>query len=173
MFVGAGLLGRAVSWTSHHLPRGRAQESFGVSLVTAKLLAEVMAGRESELLRPEKIRLAFDGVPLPDEERLLTFFTTLERLIFGFRPFWGTGPGPIKATLVRGDAERLARTLPRLLAGRVPAGATPERGYTSANLSRVELCTGCEVTVDGELFPVEPDATYTIDAEPRVRFARA
>ena len=31
----------------------------------------------------------------------------------------------------------------------------------------------CEVTVDGELLPVEPDAAYTITAEERVPFARA
>lgn len=173
MFVGVGPLGRAVTWTSRHLPKGRAQETFGVAVVTAKLLAEVMTGRDSELLRPEKIRLAFDGSPLPDEERIFTLFTTLDRLIFGFRPYWGEGPGPIRATVVRGDAERLGTTVPRILVGRAPARATPERGYTSANVTRVELAASCEVTVDGELFAVAPDAAYTIEAEPRVRFARA
>lgn len=173
MFVGVGLLGRAVTWTSRKLPKGRAQETFGLAIITAKLFAEVVAGRDSELLRPEKVRLAFDGTALPDEERMFTLFTTLERLIFGFRPYWGTGPGAIKATLVRGDAERIATTVPRILVGRPPARATPERGYTSANVTRVELAAGCEITVDGELFAVAPDAAYTIEAEPRVRFARA
>jgi diacylglycerol kinase family enzyme len=173
MFVGVGLLGRAVTWTSRNLPKGRAQETFGVGLVTAKLIAEVISGRDSELLRPEKIRLAFDGAALPDEERLVTLFTTLERLIFGIRPCWGSGPGPIRATLVRGRAERMSRTIPQILRGRAPAFATPEHGYTSANASRVELCADCEVTVDGELYPTEPAATYTITAEESVRFARA
>jgi len=173
MFVGAGLLGRAVTWTSRNLPKGRAQETFGVGLVTAKLIAEVISGRDSELLRPEKIRLALDGAPLPDEERLITLFTTLDRLIFGIRPCWGSGPGPIRGTLVRGDAERMARTIPQILRGRAPAFATPEHGYTSANASRVELAADCEVTVDGELYPVEPAAAYTITAEEGVRFARA
>jgi hypothetical protein len=162
-----------VTWTSRNLPSGRAQETFGVAFITAKLVAEVMSGRDSLLLRPEKVRLAFDGVQLPDEPRLITLFTTLERLIFGIRPCWGREPGAIRATLVSGDAERLARTVPPILFGRPPAFATPEHGYTSANASRVELAADCEVTVDGELFPVEPDATYTITAEEGVRFARA
>jgi hypothetical protein len=173
MFVGAGMLGRAVTWTSRHLPRGRAQETFGVALITAKLVAEVLAGRDSALLRPEKVRVALDGAPLPDEARLVALFTTLERLIFGFRPCWGREPGAIRATLVRGDAERMTRTIPLILCGRPPAFATPEHGYTSANASRVELAADCEVTVDGELYPVEAGAAYTISAEEGVRFARA
>lgn len=173
MFVGAGMLGRAVTWTSRNLPKGRAQETFGVALITAKLIADVLAGRDSKLLRPEKIRVAFDGAPVPDEERLVALFTTLERLIFGIRPCWGSGPGPIRSTLVRGNAERMARTIPSILAGRAPAFATPEHGYTSANASRVELVADCEVTVDGEMFPTESGAAYTITAEEGVRFARA
>jgi diacylglycerol kinase family enzyme len=173
MFVGAGMLGRAVTWTSRHLPKGRAQETFGVALVTAKLIAEVISGRDSALLRPEQVRLALDGTPLPDEARLVALFTTLERLIFGIRPCWGTQPGAIRATLVRGDAERMAHTIPRILCGRAPAFATPAHGYTSANASRVELVADCEVTVDGELYPVEAGAAYTITAEEGVRFARA
>jgi hypothetical protein len=173
MFVGAGMLGRAVTWTSRNLPQGRLQETFGVGLVTAKLVAEVLAGRDSALLRAEKIRLAFDGVPLPDEERVITLFTTLNRLIFGMRPCWGAEPGAIRSTIVRGRAERMARTIPLILCGRAPAFATPERGYTSANANRVELVADCEVTVDGELYPVAPGAAYTLTAEEGVRFARA
>ena len=173
MFVGVGMLGRAVTWTTRTLPRGRAQETFGVALVTAKLIAEVVSGRDSALLRPEKIQLAFDASPLPDEERLIALFTTLDRLIFGIRPCWGTGAGAIRSTLVRGGAERMARTIPPILFGRAPAFATPEHGYTSANSSRVDLAADCEVTVDGELYPIEPGAAYTITAEEGVRFARA
>ena len=85
----------------------------------------------------------------------------------------GTGPGAIRATLVRGGAKRMGRMLPPILRGRAPAFATPEHGYTSANVSRIDLRADCEVTVDGELFPVEAGAAYTITAEERVRFARA
>jgi diacylglycerol kinase family enzyme len=173
MFVGVGMLGRAVTWTSRNLPRGRAQESFGTAIVTLKLFAEVLGQRESALLRPEKIRLALDGAPLPDEERLIVFFTTIGRLVLGMRPCWGRGPGAIRTTLVRAGAQRLVRTIPPILFGRAPAFATPEHGYTSANASRVDLVADCEVTVDGELFPVEPGAAYTITAEEGVRFARA
>ena len=173
MFVAAGMLARAASLTTRHLPQGRAQETFGVALVTYTLLGSLLAGARSELMRADKVRLAFDGAPLPDEERVITLFTTLERLIFGFKPCWGTGPGAIRAMLVRGGAERMARTLPPILRGRAPAFATPEHGYTSANVTRVDLHADCELTVDGELFPVEAGAAYTISAEESVRFARA
>jgi hypothetical protein len=67
----------------------------------------------------------------------------------------------------------MARTIPQILRGRAPAFATPEHGYTSAHAARIELAADCEVTVDGELFPVEAGAAYTITAEEGVRFARA
>jgi diacylglycerol kinase (ATP) len=173
MFVGVGMIGRAVTLTTRHLPRGRAQETFGVALVTSTLIGSALTGARGELMRPDKVRLAFDGEQQPDEERLVTLFTTLDRLIFGMRPCWGRGPGPIRTTLVRGRAERMSRTIPQILLGRAPAFATPEHGYTSANISRVELSADCEVTLDGELYPVEPGASYTITAEEGVRFARA
>jgi diacylglycerol kinase family enzyme len=173
MCVVAGFLGRAVQLTTRHLPKGRAQETIGVGLVTATLLSRFMSGARGELFRPDKVRLAFDGAQLPDEERVITVFSTLERLVFGIRPYWGTQPGPIHATLIRGEAERLARTLPGIISGRASAFATPEHGYTSANVSRVEMRLDCEAAVDGELFPIEPDAAYTITAEERVPFARA
>ncbi len=173
MFVAAGMLGRAVTLTTRRLPKGRAQETFGVALVTATLLGSILSGSRSELMRADRVQLSFDGKPLPDEERLLTVFTTLDRLVFRFKSYWGTGPGPIRASLVRGGAERLVRTLPRILAGRAPAFATPEHGYTSENISRAELRADCEVTVDGELYPVAEGAAYTITAEESVRFARA
>ena len=173
MFAAAGMLARAALLTTRHLPEGRAQEAFGVALVTYTLLGNLLTGARGKLMHPDKVRLAFDGATLADEERLITLFTTLERLVFGFKPYWGVGPGPIRAMLVRGGAERMARTIPPILRGRAPAFATPEHGYTSANVARVELRAGCEVTVDGELFPLEPDAAYTITAEESVRFARA
>ncbi|HEY8123129.1 MAG TPA: diacylglycerol kinase family protein [Myxococcota bacterium] len=173
MFAAAGMLGRAVSLTTRHLPKGRLQETIGVALVTCTLVANILTGARGALMHPDEIGLAFDGKPLPDERRLVTLFTTLERLIFGFRPCWGAGEGPIRTTLVRGNAERLARTIPQILRGRAPAFATPEHGYTSARVSCASLRAGCEVTVDGELFPIEADAAYTITAEESVRFARA
>ncbi len=173
MFAGAGFLARAVQLTSRHLPKGRAQEGFGVAMVTSTLFARLVSGAWGELLRPDKMQLSIDGQDLPGEEYVIVLFSTLDRLIFGMRPYWGTQAGPIRATAIAGNARNLPRAVPGILRGRPPAWATPEAGYVSANAERVALQLDCGVTVDGELFASEPNRTFAISAEERMRFARA
>lgn len=173
MFAGAGFLARAVLLTKKHLPRGRAQEGFGVAMVVSTLLTRLLAGVRGELLAADKMLISLDGRELPAEEYVIVLFTTLERLIFGMHPYWGTEAGPIHATTIAGNASRIARAVPPILFGRPPAFATPETGYASTNISSAALQLDSGVTVDGELFPSEPNRTYAISAEERVRFARA
>jgi diacylglycerol kinase family enzyme len=173
MFAGAGFLARAVTLTKRHLPKGRAQEGLGVAMVVSTLLTRLLAGVRGDLLAADKMQLALDGRQLPGEEYVIVLFTTLERLLFGMRPYWGAGPGSIRATIISGNAERLARAVPPILFGRPPAFATAEAGYTSENVASAALQLDTGVTVDGELFPIEPNRTYAIDAPERVRFARA
>ncbi len=173
MFLGAGFLARAVTLTPHHFPTGRAQEGFGVAMVTSALLTRFLSGLRGELMQSDKMQIALDGEQLPSEEYVIVLMTTCERLIFGMRPYWGTGPGPIRTTVIAGRAERIARAVPPILWGRPPAFATAAAGYISANVHRAALTLDASVTLDGEVFAPEPSRTYQVSAIPGVRFARA
>lgn len=107
--------------------------------------------------------------PRPVAVRLL-LVTTLDRLFLGIRPYWGAGPGALKATLVDHAAHRLVRRMPRLLRGRPDATMTPAFGYHSARLDRLSLRFRGSFTLDGELFAADPQEVVDVSATERVKF---
>ena len=88
---------------------------------------------------------------------------TLERLFLGMTPFWGSGSGDLAMTIVRENPEHLLRTLPALLRGRPNRYLTPDNGYTSARLDRLEIESDGEYMLDGEIFPAA-DNPLQLDA---------
>ena len=97
---------------------------------------------------------------------------TLPRLCARLRPFWGTGPGGVRFTALAADTEKLATSLPGVLAGRPGKHVTEENGYLSRNAGRVALLASCGLTVDGELIAPEPGRVVSITADKTVRFVR-
>ena len=124
-------------------------------------------------LTPDKAQVYLDGEMVRDGEFTLLIGSTLERLFWRLRPFWGDGEGGVRFTSVAYGAQRMGRTIPRILWGRPSARATPENGYTSRNVDRAELRFNCGYTIDGEIFPAEPDEKVSLSADRRITFVRA
>jgi len=99
----------------------------------------------------------------------LLFATTLDRLFLGIRPYWGTGAGPLKTTLVERRAPGFVSRMPRLLRGRPDRVMTAARGYHSAGLHDLTLTFDGSYTLDGELF-TNPDDTLDVSASDPVKF---
>ncbi len=104
-------------------------------------------------------RLAPDAAWRKDQALLLA--TSLERLILGFRPWWGTQPLPLHVTAVRQAPVKLIRRAPAFVRGRTSAGLTPENGYCSDNADWLEIRPGGAVGLDGEVFPVPAGESVT------------
>ena len=75
--------------------------------------------------------------------------TSLNRLLFGCRPYWGDGEG-MHNTWVFADARGRVRRSFRLLTGDASLGRLP--GYVSSNRTQLELEMDGPYTIDGELF---------------------
>ena len=75
--------------------------------------------------------------------------TTLNRLLFGSRPYWGDGDG-MHNTWVFSEARGRVRRSWRLLSGDASLGRLP--GYASGNRTELELELDGPYTIDGELF---------------------
>ena len=75
--------------------------------------------------------------------------TSLNRLLFGCRPYWGDGDG-MHNTWVFTEARGLLRRSFQLLRGDAALGRLP--GYSSANRVNLELELDGPYTIDGELF---------------------
>jgi hypothetical protein len=77
--------------------------------------------------------------------------STLDRLLFGSRPYWGDGkPGGLRFTWVDADAPDLFRHAPDLLRGKARMAAVP--GYFSTAAETMNLEFEGPYILDGEIF---------------------
>jgi diacylglycerol kinase (ATP) len=173
MFMGVGMLHRAVDFTHRSFPDGRSQGVLGAGLVTGVLIGRAATGSLGGLLAPDKMRIARDGRVDPPGEILLALATTLERLFLRLRPFWGTEAAPIRITTIASGARGLARAALGVMRGRPPRHVRPETGYHSSNVHECLLELDAGLVLDGELFPPEADRRVRLTAPDRMRFVRA
>lgn len=75
--------------------------------------------------------------------------TSLNRLLFGCRPYWGDGDGMHNTWVFTEARGRVRRSL-RLLSGDARLGQLP--GYASGNRTHLEFELDGPYTIDGELF---------------------
>lgn len=175
LFFGLGTIVQGIDYFKTHVRhRGGAQE-MGAGVALARALwgiarnqppfSEALQAqlRAAELYPPDGA-----GGEASVTVRLL-FATTLERLFLGMRPYWGSGTGALKATLVERHAEHLMRRMPRLLRGRPDRYMTPAAGYHSARLDHLQMAFSGAYTLDGELFPTS-NARIAVSATDPVRF---
>jgi hypothetical protein len=99
----------------------------------------------------------------------LLLATTLDRLFLGMRPYWGTGAGALKATLVERRAPAFVTKVPRLLRGRPDHIMTAARGYHSGRVDGLALGFRGSYTLDGELFGNSSDK-INVSATEALRF---
>lgn len=173
MFFGAGMIRRAISLVHQSFPTGRSQGALGAGLLTVGLVAKAAFRPHQGILQPDKIQVRLDGDILEHGEFRLAMSTTLERLFWRLRPFWGVGAGDVRVTCVSSSARHFARTAPGILVGRPPARASERNGYTSRNVERAEFRLGCGFTIDGEIYEQASEDVAVTTADRRVTFVRA
>lgn len=163
-FFGAGAVVRGIEFYHREIARGAIGDEFasGVTLVRA---AWGIARRDRRFTDASHAVFEIDGRTV-DEELLMLFATTLERMFMGIRPFWGDGRGGMHTTWIRADVKHFFWRLPRLL--RRGGGLTPAQGYNSRDLDALTLRLNGPYTLDGELFPA-PVTSVSISAEGPVR----
>lgn len=172
MSFSVGLLPRAIELTHRTFPEGRAQGVFGSGIVAGGLVLRAAFGKVDGILQPDLMEITLDGRTLAAKEFLVMLVTTLERFFLRIRPFWGRETAPIRFTAVAADAVLPPTAIPKMLYGCPPAWITPEVGYTSHNVERIELRIDCGLVMDGEMFSPRPGRVVSLSAEHRVRFVR-
>jgi diacylglycerol kinase (ATP) len=173
MFLGFGMLHRAVELTLRTFPAGRAQGVFGAGVVTGILVARAAAGAVRGVLTPDKMRVSLDGVSEEPAEILLAMATTLDRLFLRLDPFWGEEEAPVRVTFIAPGARDIKRAALGVMRGRPPAHVRPENGYTSRNVEELLVQLDAGLVLDGELFAPQPDRLVRVRALEGVRFLRA
>ncbi|MGI9625365.1 MAG: diacylglycerol kinase family protein [Longimicrobiales bacterium] len=152
MFFGLGLISEGVGFFRENL-RGHAYAGEHTSLLSVgRVLLSFGFGAGRRDYRRQTLTRTVDDSPSRTHQGALCLVTSLERLLFGTRPYWGTGPGPLHFTLVEAEADGIWRNLPRFARGRAGRRMSEDRGYFSQNASVVELTFEGPFVVDGELF---------------------
>jgi hypothetical protein len=173
MFLGLGVIPRAIDFIQSTFPAGRTQGVSGSTLVTAGLVGRLVLGRNSGISAPDKMQIMVGDEPLAGGEYGLVMASSLHRLFAGMRPFWGKEEGGVQFTAIRSDIKPTLQSVPGILRGRPNAFVTPERGASSLNAKRIEIKLDCGLTVDGEQIAPETGRIVSITADSIVRFVRS
>lgn len=154
MFFGAASISQGIQYYHKNLHNKGLRGFPGICLTLARYLwtAFRTPGRSAATCR---IEYGLNRQPLQKENFLLLFVSTLDRLFFGLRPFWGPEKGLLRFTAVRSSAKYLLRVLPSLARGRRTDKGTLENGYYSNNVDEVKLFLDSPVALDGEIYTSE------------------
>jgi diacylglycerol kinase (ATP) len=141
-------------------------------VILARLLAALAAG-ETAVLQPAAAQIRVDGARLAPRRFMFITVHTLDGLIFGLRPFWGEGRGPLRLTAISARPRRFMRVLPSLLWGRPTRHTRPENGYYSFNGDQIRLALDGGFALDGERFRADSrQGELTIDVGGQATFLR-
>jgi diacylglycerol kinase family enzyme len=172
LFIGFGVIHRAIELTHRLFPPGRAQGVFGAGLVTGVLVARLALGSAKDVLAPDHMNISLDGDTVETRSFKVVIATTLHRFFLGMRPFWGTESGPIRFTAVPEGKIGFGPAID-VLRGRKPRRAGINGSYLSRNVHSSELTIDCGLTIDGEMFAPHPVRKVHMEAHDRVRFVRS
>lgn len=165
MFFGTAGISQSTQYYRKHLHHKKLHGLPGVCLTIGRFLWAVI-WRHEQSATPTQITVHLNGKPLEGTngrcQFMLLLVSTLERLLLGLRPFYGTESGRLRFTAVTSPAKQLPRLLLFLSRGRKPAKATPENGYFFHNTDQLELYLTESVVLDGEVYTPASDKQATV-----------
>lgn len=151
MFFGAGSVISGIEYCQHKFHARGVGNSIGAGLAMARVLWG-MFRNDPRFATPTTMRIAMDAIPASaPREMLLMMITSLDHLILGMRPYWGSEAGPLHCTWIEKPATGLLRLFPSVLRGTPAAGASSERGYFSHNTQEIRLWLDGTFTLDGDM----------------------
>ena len=173
MFFSAAASVKVTQYYHDKLHALRLPGELGPGLALARFLIGLVCGN-SDVLRPVPITIALNGRPAEQCDCLVLLISTLERLLLGLRPYWGSESGSLHYTAIGARPKHALRVLPFLLRGRKSGYATPQHGYFSHNVNEVRLHMESGFVLDGELFEPSSDSEPVVVSDagsaPFVRF---
>lgn len=150
MIFGAAIIYQAIKFCHQDIYTRGLRGRLATGLTLARyLLGIIQKDRAYREAIPMSIYL--DQRSCLKDDFMLVLITTVERLLFGLRPFWGIENAPLHVTLIHARPEHLINVLSLLACGKASRYRIPENGYLSYNASEVRLQVTGGFTLDGEL----------------------
>ena len=151
MFFGVGLIARAVIFSQSKIKQLGITGEIYSGIITVGYLIGLILGRRHGAWAPVQMSIIERDIELHRGAYAFLFTSTLDRLLFGMRPYWGREEEPLHITFVRQKPKHPLRSLWALLSGR--GESLQERdGYHSCNTRALELLIDDDYIVDGESY---------------------
>lgn len=169
MFLGAGAVISGTEYAHREIHARGLRDDASLALSVARTLWGLVRG-DPAFSGGVQVRLRTAEGAGGDYDTLILALSTLRRLSFGMRPFWGEPAGPLRLTLIERRATRFLPRFLRIIAGRPGRRVNAANGYHSFSTAALTLTLDGEVNLDGEVFRSEGPLAITATAP--LRFLR-
>ena len=169
MFFGAGAVYSGILYCRQNIHSRGITGEFGPTLAVLRYLLDWMTC--GKLIQSAIGQVQVDEQSVIKGEFTIILASTLQRLIGGIYPFWGSNRSnnELALTLIKSNSKKSLLSSLRILCGRVPR--RNDDGYVSLKAKAVRLMIRGGFTLDGELFGGEDkDSEVFLDANAIVHF---
>ena len=153
MFLGGGAVIKGTEYAHREIHSRGLRDDFSLALGTLRTVWGVVRD-DPAFNRHVGIKLSLEDSNPTQYSALILAVSTLQRLAFGMRPFWGSEPGDIRLTLMEQGCTRFARTFFSIVRGRRSRNAVAASGYHSHNAHKLTLEMAGKINLDGEVLEV-------------------
>ena len=157
LVFGAGVIVEGIDFW-HEKVKARGMRGPGSSFIAMLGTVYGVLRGDARFLRPVPIDIAYDQQGSSTRtEALMLVVSSLERLFFGVRPYWGDGDSGLHITVIRSHPEHFLRRLPAVLRGRKHPGLIEAAGYHSRRAGHLSISMSGRFTLDGDIYTVTND----------------
>jgi diacylglycerol kinase (ATP) len=154
MFFGAGLISNGSQYFQNHIRKSDITGELASFIVVLNFIFKMLLGQTSEYLKSVEVQLKKDEEDSQKMTSLLLFATTLDRLLFGLKPYWGQEKKPVHFTNIRKNSNKFLRSLFAIICRR-GTFLHESDGYISNNSQNIEIHMNGNFIIDGEIFTAD------------------
>jgi diacylglycerol kinase (ATP) len=170
-FFGAAGIYEATMNSRRGVDRLGIRDGLGPAIQILAILFKVAIGRDP--FKATSMQIAIDGQS-PEQKRIVALLlSTMGELSLGLKPFWGSGPGSMRLTMVSEGSRALLRAIWLALKSRPHPLLTTANGYDSVNADQVELAFDGDCVLDGETFRASIQRPVLLQNAGTLHFLRA
>jgi diacylglycerol kinase family enzyme len=151
MFFAVGVIARAVIFSRSGVKKIGITGEIYSGLIMVGFIIGLIFGRRTGAWAPAKMKTIRVGEKNYEGTHSSLFASTLDRLLFNMRPYWGQEQEPMHITFVKQNRKKTIRSIWPLLLGR-GAAFKDDDGYHSHNSSILELDIDDDYIIDGEFY---------------------
>lgn len=168
-FFGIGVIASGVKFFNQHIKKSGITGEIISTFAIIPFLIKFFLSPNNPDLNQSVQKLDVDGYHRENSKISLFFVTTLERLLFGIKPYWGSGIPPLHVTFIFSYARRFWRSFVKIVFNRGTVLKESD-GYFSTNSNVISLTfDGCFI-IDGEVFYLENQSCIKLSSSTPITF---